>query len=193
MGQLGNVVLGGDGVHDFAAQIQDDHYDQGQRDGAVAHPRQRGEDDHHKHDAAGPQQGGGGEENKLHQPGDKGGDHDAAQQPLAAVFLFQRRSYHQKEHHVAHKVGVVRVAQHMGEHAQIGEGVGERGAIDGEQQPGGPLSGELAQSQCSQGEQEEGEYHRRIILNSQLFHVSGSAPALESYREWSAARRPPHL
>ena len=71
-------------------------------------------------------------------------------------------------------MAVPRMAQHMAEQSHIGEGIGEGGAVDAEQQPGGLLPCGHPQQQSRQGEQAEGEHHRRVILDAQPAHfISG--------------------
>ena len=113
------------------------------------------------------QQGGVREQEELHQAGDQGGQDHAAQQPPAAVLLLQGRPDHQQQHDVADKVGIIGMAQHMGKHPHIGQRVGERGAVDAEQQPGTPAPREHPKNQRPQGQQGEGQHHRRVILQAQ--------------------------
>ena len=67
VGQVVHIVLDGDGIQPFAAQIEHRHQDQRQRDGSPPHPGQGGQEDAHKHDAAGPQQGCARKQEKLTQ------------------------------------------------------------------------------------------------------------------------------
>ena len=62
----------------------------------------------------------------------------------------------------------IRVAQHMAEQPHIEQRICQGGAVDTEGVEGGPPAGEPVQQQDTQGQQEKGQDHRRIVL--QLFH-----------------------
>ncbi len=62
----------------------------------------------------------------------------------------------------------IRVAQHMAEQPHIEQRICQGGAVDTEGVQGRPSSGDPVQQQDTQGQQEKGQDHRRIVL--QLFH-----------------------
>ena len=64
---------------------------------------------------------------------------------------------------------VAGVAQHMAKEADVCQRIGQGGAIDGEKLGGGRAVGPLAQQQRDQAQQGEGEDHRRIEANDDLF------------------------
>ena len=168
MHEIGHVVpQGHHGVH-LLPQVQHRRQDQRQGDAAVLHPGQGGQHDQHEHDAAGSQQRSAREEQALQDAGHARRQQDACQQGAAAVLLLQRRADHQKQQHVAQEMVEIRVAQHMAEQPHIEQRIRQGGAVHAEGVEGGPPAGEPVQQQDTQGQQEKGQDHRRIVL--QLFH-----------------------
>ena len=125
MGDLGDVVPLEQAVHDLAAQIEDDHQDQGDGDLASPHGRERGQHDHHKYHAAGAQQHRAREEQEMHQSRDHRRHRDGPRHGTAAVLLLQPGAHQQQQQHIAHVVFIVRVTQHMAEKTHIGQRVGQ--------------------------------------------------------------------
>ena len=97
-----------------------------------------------------------GKEDKIHQAGDQRRQRDHPHHGAAAVFLLQTGAHQQQEQHVAHVVLIAGVTQHMAEEADIGQRIGQRGAVHGEELRRGGAVGPVAQQQGDQAQQGEG-------------------------------------
>jgi hypothetical protein len=64
-----------------------------------------------------------GKENELQEPGDQCGGHDPDSDRFTSVQFLKRRSYDQKQQHIAEEMGQVGVSENMSEKADIGERV----------------------------------------------------------------------
>ena len=161
-----HVIVHKDDIVHLLAKVQCRHQQHGDRD-AAGKARQRGQHDEHEHDAGRTQQPRVGEQDALQHAGDQRGEQNALEQRDAAVFLLHGRAHHQQQHHVSHIVAVVGMAQHMAHQPEIGQGIGEGGAVDAEKSGGGPAAGEVSGDQSRQGQKSEGEHHRGVILHPQ--------------------------
>ena len=113
------------------------------------------------------------EEQALEQTRDEGGDQDAREQRPASVFFLHGRAYHQQQHHVARKVGIAAVAQHMAEKAEEKEG-GQRSPVNRKEGGGAVSSGEDAHEQRAQGEKEIGQDDWGVVMDPSHLDTSGA-------------------
>ena len=79
-----------------------------------------------------------------------------------AVFLLHLGAHQQQKQHIAHIVGVAGMAQHVTQHADIGQRIIERGAVHAEKTVGGNAAGDAVQNQRSQAQCRKGEDHRGV-------------------------------
>ena len=110
-----------------------------------------------------------GEEDEVHQTRHQRRDGDGPNHRAAAVFLLQPRADQQQQQHIAHVVLIAGVTQHVAEEADVGQRISQGGAVDGEELGGGRAVCPLAQQQRDEAQQGEGQDHRRVEANDDLF------------------------
>lgn len=170
MCHLGDVIVSKQTVQHFRSQIKHSHADKCERYLAAAAVGKGTEKYHHKRNSACPQKSHPGEEDNVDKSRNERCEDYHYQQALSAVFFFQHRSYQQYYGEIAHKVGHIRMAQHMGEHSQIKKRVGQRSTVNRKEPHSGALTDKLNKQSCPQRQQCKCKCYGRIVCYLRKFH-----------------------
>lgn len=170
MCHLGDVIVSKQTVQHFRSQIKHSHADKCERYLAAAAVGKGIEKYHHKRNSACPQKSHPGEEDNVDKSRNERCEDYHYQQALSAVFFFQHRSYQQYYGEIAHKVGHIRMAQHMGEHSQIKKRVGQRSTVNRKEPHSGALADKLNKQSCPQRQQCKCKCYGRIVCYLRKFH-----------------------
>ena len=200
MHEIRHAVLYKQNGEHLLPEIQDCNQNHRQRNLAAGHAGEGCKHDEHKNNTACAQQCRVREEGKLQNTGNKRGKRDAGQQDAAAVFLLHGRANDEEQQHIAEKMAGIAVAEDVAEKAYIGQRIIEGGTVYGKDRAGRPSAGDSAEDQCNQGNEEETEDHRGVVLQffhgvhlrskdwSVYMHYSLSFPERQSAYRWNFPR-----
>ena len=93
-------------------------------------------------------------------------------QVARAVLLLEQWSEQQHVDHVAKEVTPAGVPQNVREQAQVGEGVGQRGAVGGKQHPSEGAAANLARKRCRKAQCDKSKHCRSVDGDAQALALS---------------------
>lgn len=157
-------------VEHFRSQIKHSYADKCERYLAASAVGKGAEKYHHECDAAGTEKSHAGEKYHIDKTRYKCCKDYHYQQALPAVLFLKHRSYQQYYGEISHKMGHIRMTQHMSEHSQIKKRVGQRGTVNRKEPYSGALTYKLYKQRCSQCQQSKCKGHGCVVCYLWQFH-----------------------